>query len=119
MKKEASVLNKKLSSFLGVILLCLFISAIFIFFDSFLTRALFFLLFCCLVGIIKVFLGPRAGDRVIAITIIGMLIIGFCGILAISTGCSWYVDIAFVWALQSYIISLALAKFLAGRRFDE
>ena len=54
-----------------------------------------------------------------AILALGVLIVGFCAILGIPTGRSWYMDIGIAWALQSFIGTLALAKYLEGRGFDE
>ena len=54
-----------------------------------------------------------------AIDILGILIIGFCVILGIATKRDWYIDIGIAWALQSFIGTLALAKYLEGRNFDE
>jgi len=39
--------------------------------------------------------------------------------MGISTGRSWYIDIAIAWALQSFIATLALAKFLEGKSLDD
>jgi len=63
--------------------------------------------------------GPTAPDRVVAIDILGILIVGFCAILGIPTGRSWYIDIGIDWALQSFIGTIALAKYIEGRSFDE
>jgi multicomponent Na+:H+ antiporter subunit F len=95
------------------------IAIIFILPGVFLTKSLFFLLLCCLSALIRVFIGPTAADRACAITIMGMMVIGFCGILAVFTHKDWYLDIAFIWALQSFITALSLAKFLEGKRLDE
>jgi multicomponent Na+:H+ antiporter subunit F len=67
----------------------------------------------------RILKGPTAADRAVAIDTLGILIVGFCAILSLSTGRSWYLDIAIAWALQSFIGVLALAKFLEGRSFDE
>jgi multicomponent Na+:H+ antiporter subunit F len=50
---------------------------------------------------------------------LGRLIVGICALLSISTKRSWYIDIGIAWALQSFISTLALAKFLEGKDFDE
>jgi multicomponent Na+:H+ antiporter subunit F len=63
--------------------------------------------------------GPTPADRAVTIDMLGVLIVGFCAILGISTGRSWYIDIAIAWALQSFIATLALAKFLEGKNFDD
>ena len=53
--------------------------------------------------------GPTSADRAVTIDMLGILIVGFCAIMGISTGRSWYIDIAIAWALQSFIATLALA----------
>jgi multicomponent Na+:H+ antiporter subunit F len=63
--------------------------------------------------------GPTGADRLVAIDILGILIVGLCAILTISTGRAWYIDIGIAWALQSFISALALAKYLEGKGFDE
>lgn len=72
--------------------------------------------FLCLYRIYK---GPTSADRIVSIDMLGILIIGVCCLLSIATGRNWYMDIAIAWALQSFIATLALAKFLEGRDFDE
>ncbi|MFH1283179.1 MAG: monovalent cation/H+ antiporter complex subunit F [bacterium] len=81
-------------------------------------RFLFPLLFCALLCLIRIILGPTAPDRTVAIDILGIVIIGLCAILAVITGRSFFMDIAIAWALQSFIAVLALAKYLEGRTFD-
>lgn len=82
-------------------------------------RALFILLLCALLCLFRVLRGPTASDRIVAIDILGILIVGFCAVVSVPTGRSWYIDIAIAWALQSFIGTLALAKYLEGRGFDE
>jgi multicomponent Na+:H+ antiporter subunit F len=72
--------------------------------------------FFCLYRILR---GPTPSDRIIGTDMLGILIIGICALLSISTGRSWYMDIGIAWALQSFICTLALAKFLEGKDFDE
>lgn len=82
-------------------------------------RALFILLFSSLLCLYRIMRGPTASDRIVATDILGILIVGFCAILSIPTGRNWYIDIAIAWALQSFIGTLALSKYLEGRGFDE
>jgi multicomponent Na+:H+ antiporter subunit F len=70
----------------------------------------------CLYRILK---GPTSADRIVAIDILGILVVGFCALLGIATHRDWYIDIGIAWALQSFISTLALAKYLEGRGFDE
>jgi len=63
--------------------------------------------------------GPTAPDRAVAIDILGTLLVGFCAILALETQRDFYLSVAIAWALLSFIGSIALAKFLEGKGFDE
>jgi len=55
----------------------------------------------------------------VAIDILGILVVGICGLLAIFTGRGFLMDIVLTWILLSFIGTLALAKLLSGRGFDE
>lgn len=80
--------------------------------------ALYLLILGAALCLYRVLRGPTAADRIVAIDIFGILIVGFCAIAAVATGRDWYLDIGIAWALQSFIGSLALAKYLEGRSFD-
>lgn len=72
--------------------------------------------FLCLYRIAK---GPTAPDRTVAIDILGTLVVGFCCVFALLYGFEWFMNIAIVWALMSFIGTIALAKYLQGRFYDE
>ncbi len=111
---------RHLKWFFGLLSLIAAIVVIFVFLDvDITTRLTLFLLISFLLAMFRILRGPTAADRAVATDIVGILVIGFCAILAFSTGKSWYMDIAIAWALQSFIAILALAKFLEGKRFDE
>jgi multicomponent Na+:H+ antiporter subunit F len=80
--------------------------------------ALYLLVLGAAMCLYRVFRGPTAADRIVAIDIFGILIVGFCAVAAVATDRDWYLDIGIAWALQSFIGSLALAKYLEGRSFD-
>ncbi|MFH1782970.1 MAG: cation:proton antiporter [Candidatus Omnitrophota bacterium] len=86
---------------------------------EFLKRAFYILLFACGLCLYRILKGPTSADRAVTIDMLGVLIVGFCAIMGITTGRSWYIDIAIAWALQSFIATLALAKFLEGKSFDD
>ena len=71
--------------------------------------------FLCLFRIGK---GPTAPDRIVAIDILGILVVGFCGFLSVQTGRDFYMNVALSWALLSFIGTLALAKYLEGKGFE-
>jgi multicomponent Na+:H+ antiporter subunit F len=77
------------------------------------------LVFCCFLCLYRIGKGPTAPDRTVGIDILGTLVVGFCAFTAILTGKDWYMNVAISWALLSFIGTIALAKFLEGRGFDE
>jgi multicomponent Na+:H+ antiporter subunit F len=82
-------------------------------------RCFYVILLCAFLCLYRVLCGPTAADRLVSIDILGILIVGFCAILSLTTGRSWYLDIGIAWALQSFIGVLALTKYLEGRSFDD
>ncbi|MBN1125460.1 MAG: cation:proton antiporter [Sedimentisphaerales bacterium] len=74
---------------------------------------------CCFLCLYRIAVGPSAPDRTVAIDILGIVVVGFCGILSLVTGKDFYLNVALGWALLSFIGTIALAKFLEGRSFDE
>ena len=77
------------------------------------------LLICCFLCLYRIGRGPSAPDRTVAIDILGIVVVGFCAIMSLVTGKDYYLNIALAWALLSFIGTIALAKFLEGRGFDE
>ncbi|HUU31253.1 MAG TPA: cation:proton antiporter [Phycisphaerae bacterium] len=63
--------------------------------------------------------GPTAPDRTIAIDTLGTVVVGFCCVMALWTGQNFYMSIAIAWALLSFVGTIALAKYLEGRNYDE
>ena len=88
-------------------------------FVEFYGRALYIILLACFMCIFRVWQGPTGADRIVAIDILGIMIVGLCSIFTIVTGRTWYIDIGIAWALQSFISTLALSKYLEGKGFDE
>ena len=74
---------------------------------------------CCFMCLYRIGRGPTAPDRTVAIDILGIVLVGFCALLSLDTKKDFYLNIALAWALLSFIGTLALAKFLEGRSFDE
>ncbi|MBU1260764.1 MAG: cation:proton antiporter [Planctomycetes bacterium] len=74
---------------------------------------------CSLLCLYRIGRGPSAADRIVSIDIMGIVIVGFCAIMTLETKQDFYLNVALAWALLSFIASLALAKFLEGRNFDD
>ena len=77
------------------------------------------LLVCCFLCLWRIALGPSAPDRTVAIDILGIVIVGFCAVLCLDTKKDFCLNVALAWALLSFIGTIALAKFLEGRNFDD
>ena len=77
------------------------------------------LIVCCAMCLFRISRGPTSADRIMATDILGIVVVGFCALLALVSGQDYYLTIAIAWALLSYIGTIALAKFLEGKGFDE
>lgn len=102
-----------------VVIIAFFIGNFFLVDLVFVARLINILLACTLMTIFRVIFGPSAADRIVAVDIFGILIVGLLSLLYVFTSASFFIDIAMAWALQSFIVSLALAKFLEGRALDD
>ena len=80
---------------------------------------IFGLLICCAMCLYRIANGPTAADRMVAIDILGTVVVGFVAIITAVTGKMYLLDIALVWALVSFAGTLALAKYLVGKRLNE
>jgi multicomponent Na+:H+ antiporter subunit F len=69
--------------------------------------------------LVRVILGPSAADRLVAVDILGILIIGVLALMGIYYDESFFMDIGLIWALLSFIATLAFSKVIEGRRLDD
>lgn len=76
-------------------------------------------LFCSLFILYRVIVGPTAADRIVAVDIFGVLIIGMLAVLGMHYKQGFFMDIGLIWALLSFVASLAFAKTLEGRSLDD
>jgi multicomponent Na+:H+ antiporter subunit F len=76
-------------------------------------------LFSALFVLYRVVRGPSPADRIVAVEILGILIIGMLALLGLYYKQGFFMDIALIWALLSFVASLAFAKTLEGRRIDD
>ncbi len=76
-------------------------------------------LFSALFVLYRVVRGPSPADRVIAVDILGILIISVLALYGLAHGQGFFMDIALIWALLSFVASLAFAKILEGRGLDD
>ncbi|MGY6412300.1 MAG: monovalent cation/H+ antiporter complex subunit F [Alkalilacustris sp.] len=69
------------------------------------------------VGFVRLALGPSLADRVVALDMMTITIIVFCGLYAIYTGEPSFLDVAIVLALIGFLATVALARY-AERRYE-
>jgi multicomponent Na+:H+ antiporter subunit F len=74
------------------------------------------LAFICLYRVVK---GPSIADRMVGIDILGILVVGVCALFAIKTGRTFLIDIGIAWIILSFIGTIALAKYLEGKKLNE
>lgn len=55
--------------------------------------------------------GPSLPDRVVALDMMTVAIVAFCGLAAISSGDPAFLDVALVLALVGFLATVALARF--------
>ena len=77
------------------------------------------LIVLCFLCLLRAGQGPTIPDCMVAIDILGILVVGICALLAIYTKREFLIDVALAWILVSFIGTLALAKYLTGKKFDE
>ena len=86
---------------------------------TFVSRAFYIILLAAMMCLFRIIKGPSTADRVVAVHILGVMMVGICALLALSTGHSWYIDIGIAWGLQAFICILALSKNLEGKSIDD
>lgn len=77
------------------------------------------LVILCFFSLYRAWRGPTVADRMVAIDILGILVVGICPLWAVYTKRHFVVDIALAWILLAFIGTVALAKYLGGQQFDE
>lgn len=61
---------------------------------------------------VRLIIGPSLSDRVVALDMMTVLIVSFCGVYAIVSGDTAFVDVAIVLALIGFLATVALARFV-------
>jgi multicomponent Na+:H+ antiporter subunit F len=86
---------------------------------NFVSRALYIIVMACMLCLFRIVRGPTAPDRIVAHDMLGVMVVGLCAVLTVTTGRTWYIDLGIAWALQSFISTLAFAKYLEGKGFED
>jgi multicomponent Na+:H+ antiporter subunit F len=105
---------------IGLIVILAFIYFNFFFYKGELNVKLInVILFSALFILYRVIYGPSPADRIVAVDILGILIIGMLALLGLHYNESFFIDIGLIWALLSFVASIAFAKILEGRQLDD
>lgn len=67
-----------------------------------------------LVAVARLMHGPTLPDRVVAMELLGVLVVGFIVVLAASTGVRATLDAAIVTALVAFVATVAYATYIEG-----
>lgn len=111
---------KLLRWIIGVLLLLVFIYFNFFYYQGELfVKLINVILFAALFILYRVIIGPTPADRIIAVDILGILIIGMLALLGLYYKESFFMDIGLIWALLSFVASISFAKILEGRQLDD
>jgi len=73
------------------------------------------LMLCCFLCLYRIFRGPTPADRIVAIDFLGLIVVGFCALLAYYSKEGFLMDVALAFALFGFIGTISLAKYLEGR----
>lgn len=111
---------KVIKWFIGIVIIALFlVFNFFVYEGALIVKLINVLLFCSLFVLIRVIFGPSAADRLVAVDILGILIIGVLALMGIFYDESFFMDIGLIWALLSFVATLAFSKVIEGRSLDD
>ncbi len=66
--------------------------------------------------VIRMIIGPKLSDRVVALDTLNMIIIGVIAMLALIFESSLYLDIAIVYAILAFLETVVFARYLEGKK---
>ncbi|KPK24646.1 MAG: cation:proton antiporter [Dehalococcoidia bacterium SG8_51_3] len=72
---------------------------------------------CIIIAIVRVFIGPGAPTRLVAFDTVNTLVVAIMVILAILFEQVVFVDVAIVYGVLSFIMTLYVARFIEGKKF--
>ena len=105
---------------IGAILMALFIYFnFFVYSGEIYVKLINVILFCSLFILYRVIVGPSPAGRIVAVDILGVLTVGMLALLGLHYEQGFLMDVGLIWALLSFIASLAFAKILEGRPLDD
>lgn len=89
------------------------------FLDFAVLAALALLSLSFLLTVVRVIIGPSLPDRVLALDMLVTIAIGFIAVIGIRTGFTLYLDIAIALGLVGFLATVAFARFVLSRRYEQ
>ena len=73
---------------------------------------------CIIIAVVRIIIGPGAPTRLVAFDTTNTLVVASMVIVAMMThNRPFYIDVAIVYALLSYVMTLFVAKYIQGDKF--
>ena len=72
---------------------------------------------CIIIAVARIFIGPGAPTRLVAFDTTNTLVVAILVVLAIMFKQVIFVDVAIVYAVLSFIMTLYVARFIEGKKF--
>jgi multicomponent Na+:H+ antiporter subunit F len=72
---------------------------------------------CIMIVLIRVFIGPGAPTRLVAFDTVNTLVVSGLVVVAMMFNHAIFVDVAIVYALLSFTMTLYVAKYIQGDKF--
>jgi multicomponent Na+:H+ antiporter subunit F len=69
-----------------------------------------------LLAMFRLIKGPTLPDRIVGLDTMTVLIVAFCGLFALDTGVTAFLDVAVALALIGFLATVALARFVERKR---
>jgi len=80
--------------------------------------AIIVMVVCIIITLVRVFIGPGAPTRLVAFDTTNTLVVASLIIVAMMTdNRPFYIDVAIVYALLSYVMTLYVSKYIQGDKF--
>lgn len=87
--------------------------------SEFINWGIAFLLGSCVLGMVRIIIGPTAADRLTALNLVGSQVVALLVLTAVRSGAVVYLDVAMVYAVFGFVGVLALTRFLSGKKSEE
>lgn len=85
------------------------------FLDLSLNIAFYMVMLAIVLAFLRLAIGPTLPDRVVALDMMTVLIVAFCGLFAVFSGVPAFLDVAVIVALIGFLATVALARFAERR----